>query len=513
MATLFYVGVSFYAAVLIYCTIKLLSTVISRSKSSKKSLVDQFQCAKISKKYPHKDPFLGLDLFVRNATAAASHTFLESVTKRHDEVGETYQLNMLGTVGIMTRDHEIIKAVLSTRFKDFTIDDKRKKVLNPVLGNGIFSTDGPQWTHSRTLLRPQFARAKLVDLSQLEKHLSRLVDLIPEDQEIDLQDLFLRFTMDVATEFLLGESTDGLLAGRGRQRADLEQFSESIKYVQDKMATHIALGRLAVLQPDPKFKHHVRLVHKFVDGFVDKALREHRAAEEKPQNADSSSSSYVLLQALVQDVQDPKCIRDELINILIAGRDTTASLISNVFFLLSRHPKIWEKLRQDIAQFEGRPPTFEQIPQCRSIRYVINESLRLFPPVPVNSRVAVRDTVIPRGGGPDGKSALFVPKGMPVVYNVYGLHRREDIYGPNADEFQPTRWESLRVGWEFVPFSGGPRICIGQQFAIIEASYVLIRFLQIFATLRCEDAQPWVEKIALTVTSRNGVRVSLSRTT
>jgi cytochrome P450 len=75
----------------------------------------------------------------------------------------------------------------------------------------------------------------------------------------------------------------------------------------------------------------------------------------------------------------------------------------------------------------------------------------------------VTDTVLPRGGGADGTSPVLVTAGTPVVYNIHGLHRRRDIYGSDADDFRPDRWEGLRVGWEFLPFSGGPRICIGRE--------------------------------------------------
>jgi cytochrome P450 len=80
----------------------------------------------------------------------------------------------------------------------------------------------------------------------------------------------------------------------------------------------------------------------------------------------------------------------------------------------------------------------------------------MHPVVPGNSRIAYKDTVIPVGGGPDGKSPVFVEKGTIVAYWPYAMHRRTDIYGPDADEFVPERWEKLRPGWEYLPFNGGP---------------------------------------------------------
>lgn len=90
-------------------------------------------------------------------------------------------------------------------------------------------------------------------------------------------------------------------------------------------------------------------------------------------------------------------------------------------------------------------------------------ALRLYPVVPMNNRVAIRDTYIPVGGGPDGKSPVFVPKGRSISYSVYAMHRREDIYGPDAAEFKPERWEKLRPAWDYLPFNGGPRICLGRE--------------------------------------------------
>jgi cytochrome P450 len=129
--------------------------------------------------------------------------------------------------------------------------------------------------------------------------------------------------------------------------------------------------------------------------------------------------------------------------------------------------------------------------------------------VPSNSRTANQDTTLPIGGGADGKSPVFVSKGQRVEYDVYAMHRRKDIYGPDADEFRPERWETIRPGWAFVPFNGGPRICLGQQFALTEASYTTVRILQSFKAITCRDAGPWQEALLLTLASKNGTKVSM----
>jgi cytochrome P450 len=123
----------------------------------------------------------------------------------------------------------------------------------------------------------------------------------------------------------------------------------------------------------------------------------------------------------------------------------------------------------------------------------------------------MRDTVLPLGGGPDGKSPLFVPKDTICIYSPFSMHRRADLFGPNPHSYHPERWAELRVGWEFVPFNGGPRICLGQQYALTEASYVTARLVQEFARLESRDDGEWVEQTTFTVCSHNGTMVGLFR--
>lgn len=147
------------------------------------------------------------------------------------------------------------------------------------------------------------------------------------------------------------------------------------------------------------------------------------------------------------------------------------------------------------------------------LRAILNESLRLYPVVPANSREALNDTVLPVGGGPDGKSPIFVPKGRLVGWSLYAMHRRTDLFGEDAEKFEPDRWigeKGLRPSWEYLPFNGGPRICIGQQFALTEASYTTVRLMQEFKTLESRDPEPWTEFLTLTCTGLNGCKVSMT---
>lgn len=140
-----------------------------------------------------------------------------------------------------------------------------------------------------------------------------------------------------------------------------------------------------------------------------------------------------------------------------------ASLISTLFFCIAKYPLVQERLRTEISETLGaRFPTYEDVKNMKYLNWVIKEVLRVYPPVPQNLRVANKDTILPVGGGPDGRSPVFIPKGHECSFSSFSLHRRRDLWGDDALEFKPERWEKERPTWNYIPFSGGPRICLGQ---------------------------------------------------
>lgn len=166
-------------------------------------------------------------------------------------------------------------------------------------------------------------------------------------------------------------------------------------------------------------------------------------------------------------------------------------MLSWTFQLLAQHADVYTKLRQVILEEFGtydQPVnlTFGQLKSCKYLQSCISETLRLFPVVPVNSRECLVDfTTLPRGGGPDGNAPIFIRKGQEVGYSVHAMHRAPDIWGQDAEKFRSERWmEGRRVDWEFPPFNGGPRICIGWRFALTEGSYVIVRMVQRFGPLK-----------------------------
>lgn len=308
----------------------------------------------------------------------------------------------------------------------------------------------------------------------------------------NLQPMFFRLTIDSATEFLFGESVDSQLSclpdyvsSRPPMAVNEQEFAISFDRAQNTLAQGARLGEGYWLAYDKAFKEHCDRCHTFIDHYVQLALSKEKGAASTTSHG---KQRYVFLDALAQSTRDPVELRSHMISILLAGRDTTASLLSYVFMVFTQHPDVYDKLRAIVLEEFGtynqpKNLTFSNLKSCNYLQWILNETLRLYPVVPVDGRRALRDTTIPSGGGPDGRSPVYVRKGQQVDYSVYVMHRRKDLWGPDAEEFRPGRWDGRKSGWEYLPFNGGPRICIGQQFALTEAGYVIVRLAQRFEVI------------------------------
>jgi len=319
----------------------------------------------------------------------------------------------------------------------------------------------------------------------------------------DLKPLFFRLTLDSATEFLFGESVDSQLAaltGYTSSKAPTlvseQEFAISFDQAQSRIAVGSRLGKAYWLVYDKKFRENCNRCHTFIDYYVQRVL----SGKKTSQKTANGKEKYVFLDALAEATRDPAELRFQSISILLAGRDTTASLLSYVFVLLSQHTDVYRKLRAAVTDQFGtftNPKNlgFENLKSCNYLQWVMNETLRLYPVVPLDNRCALRDTTLPVGGGPDGTAPVYIKKGMQADYSVYVMHRRKDLWGPDADEFRPERFDGRKSGWEFLPFNGGPRICMGQQFALTEAGFVIARMVQRFEEIE-SAGNPWdsVEK-------------------
>ncbi|KAJ0119926.1 Cytochrome P450 [Diaporthe amygdali] len=388
------------------------------------------------------------------------------------------------------------------------------------------------------MFKPQFAREQINNLRETEvavQELFRAVHLIGVDSEngdsveVDLLPMFYRFTMDTATKFLFGESVNTQISAATGDSGKLTSaasslaaefgpgmdFADALSEAQLWITQRIRLQGLHWLLPGKRGRTANAFVRKYAAHYVQLALK--AANDNKRSTMVSSSAGYSLLEALIESTRDPDELRDQILGLLLAGRDTTASLLSWTVLLLARHPDKFAKLRAAALEHFGPYTadtsniTFETLKSCRYLQLTLREALRLYDPSPANVRFAARDTTLPRGGGPDGKTPIFVPKGKTVSFVLHLLHRRKDLWGLDADEFKPERWEKKKMDWNFVPFSGGPRICLGQQYALTEAGYLIVRMLQRFEKIDWLGGAGEPRKtITFTMQPRDGVPVRLT---
>ncbi|ORY13585.1 cytochrome P450 [Clohesyomyces aquaticus] len=444
---------------------------------------------------------------------------------RYQQIGKTFESATVSIQPIIfTIEPENIKTILATDFDSFELGSRRRTLMGPIVGPGIFSNDGAAWKHSRALIRPNFTKMMISDLSTFETHFQNLLKALPAADphsgliQVDLMPLFFRMTLDSASETLLGSSmafnSQLDLPGSASMR-----FMDAFDYVQKKIHLRNVLDRgwmkpfglvytLAKGSKKDQFEQACEVVHSIIDPMILEFLR-------RPVTKKDPHSKYVFLEEMAKVTRDPLELRYEILNVLMAGRDTTAALLTNTFFVLARRPDLWDRVRAEVEEtFHGRLPEYETMRNMKQVKNLLSECLRFYPPVPFNARTAKANTTLPRGGGPDGKSPLFIKKGQQVDYHVYCLHRSPDVFGEDAHLFRPERWEDpvLRPGWGYIPFNGGARICLGQQFALTEASYVLVRLMQEFERMDNRDpVEAWREQIGLVTKTRNGTSVALKR--
>jgi cytochrome P450 len=156
-------------------------------------------------------------------------------------------------------------------------------------------------------------------------------------------------------------------------------------------------------------------------------------------------------------------------HLIIAAFETTPALLGFSFVLIERQEDVFFKLRNVVVDKFGternplEPLTFESLKGCKYLQYVLMETLRLFPAGPSIQRVAIRDTVLPYGGGEDGMGPIAAPKGSTIQLGIYLCHKRKDLWGDDANDFKPERWEGRKKSYDFIPFIAGPQNCLGRE--------------------------------------------------
>lgn len=432
----------------------------------------------------------------------------------------TLNLRILWRDNIISMDQEHLKFVLATGFHLFWRGIAQKERMELVLGSGIFNRDDETWKLHRNIARPFFAKERYSDFEVFEKHCALTLSIISsyelDGYPLDVQDLFGRFIMDAASEFLFGKNLDTLsgtlpVAGKAKMgpKGSLSEdrwgsFTAAFEMAQVNITNR---GRLGSIWPlfelfKDKNEEHSRVIREWLDPLVRHVLDE-RAEMEKA-GISKCTSEKNFLQHLADNSQDPVFIRDQLLNMLLASRDTTSVTLSFIVYFMALDPRITKRLREEVLEYcPNDVPTPGEIKNMKYMRAVIDETLRLFPPVPLNVR-ETRDMgcVLPKSDATQPEAAelppLYMPARTTILITPLLTQRNRSLWGDDADEFDPDRWidpqRSARINANpamFTAFSAGPRICVGQSYAYNQMSHFLVRLLQRFDKFTlAPEAQP-----------------------
>ncbi|KAF8994419.1 cytochrome P450 monooxygenase pc-3 [Cyathus striatus] len=425
-----------------------------------------------------------------------------------EKYGNTYQICLPLERRVFTFEPDHVKAILAAQFATFEKGPMAFEQAKSMLGSGVFNSDGDMWKFHRTMTRPFFIKDRISDFGIFATHadeaLRQATARLSEGYPIDFQDLVSRFTLDSATQFLFGTDVKSLGAGLAYPTSSHKpnpptfnnhpsnRFVAAFLEGQKSISIRARKGQvwpLAELTRDQMKPNRV-VVDEFVTPLMEKAISRKQMKNDELDGEKTES----LLDHLAQQTEDPA-----LVNLLVAGRDTVYGITTDILpYMPAEHPDIAQRLRDEVLNKVGATeyPSYENIRDMKYLRAFLNEVLRLYPPVPMNSRTANKDTVFE--SKTPGTLPLYIPAGTRVSYSVFVMHRRADLWGPDALEFDPDRFIDKRLAkyltpnpFIFCPFNAGPRICLGQQYAYQEASFFLIRLLQQYSSFSlARDAQP-----------------------
>ncbi|CEJ94122.1 hypothetical protein VHEMI09673 [[Torrubiella] hemipterigena] len=454
--------------------------------------------------YPHKGWF-GFDLLKERKIASDNGRSLGHYDDWFAKLGDTWEETIGGQRLINTVDFANVRVVFNADMA--TLGRAGAFHKNDFLGPGIFSSDGPRWKASRDMIKPLFNRAQVRSNAMFKRHVDRLIEQLPRDgTTIDVQPLLKKMNFDAVAEFIFGRSTDSLVPGTQYSNGE---FIEAFNYANAGSLKRRKAGRLAFVHMlDTEYPKSVKMVHQFVDDEVKRVLKElHSPADQ----LDKPSSHYVLLDEIAKHVQDPLTLRYETLNLFAGGRDGVAVLVANALFCIVRKPGLWQALREVALDLDADAELDLDSKPLRRFRNLIYETIRSTGPSATITRTAFQDTILPSGGGPDGKSPIFMAKGDQVCVCGWVCNHIESVWGSDAFDFEPDRWNQLKqIPPEFVPFGGGRRICPAYHQVYLQSAYVIIRLAQEFRHI--ENRDPVLEYVELDrnlTESRNGALVAL----
>ncbi|KAK4278736.1 hypothetical protein QN277_016539 [Acacia crassicarpa] len=396
-------------------------------------------------------------------------------------------------------------------------------ILEPIMGKGLIPADLDTWKQRRRVIAPGFHASYLEAMIKVftacsERTMSKFNELLEgvegrDEQksiELDLEAEFSSLALDI-----IGLGVFNYDFGSVTKESPVIKAVYGTLYEAEHRSTffipywEIPLARWIVPR-QRKFQNDLKIINSCLDELIKNAKDSRQEADvEKLQQRDYLNLKDASLLRFLVDMRgadvDDQQLRDDLMTMLIAGHETTASVLTWACFLLAQNTTKMEKAQAEVDSVLGnRSPTLESLKNLQYIRLIVIEALRLYPQPPLLIRRSLKSDVLP-GGYKGNKDGYAIPAGTDLFISVYNLHR-SPYFWDSPHEFEPERFLVQRKneeieGWAgfdpsrspgalypneiisdfaFLPFGGGPRKCVGDQFALMESTIVLAMLLQNF---------------------------------
>ncbi|XP_055813175.1 cytochrome P450 94A2-like [Solanum dulcamara] len=393
---------------------------------------------------------------------------------------------------IFTANPSNVQYILKTHFHIYQKGEVFKTTMADFLGDGIFNVDGEIWKYQRQVASHEFNTKSLrkfvetvVDAELNERLIPLLADAAVEKKVLDFQDVLQRFAFDNICKIAFGYDPAYLLPSLPQAKFAVA-FEEAVKLSSErfnavfpflwKIRRHFNFGT------EKKFKLAVDEVRQFAKQLVKEKQRE---LSEKS----SLDSVDLLSRFLSVGHKDEDFVTDIVISFILAGRDTTSAALTWFFWLISEHSQVESFILEEIKA-KSESPVYDEVKEMIYTHASLCESMRFYPPVPIDTKSATEDNVLPDG--------TFVKKGTRVSYHPYAMGRVEKLWGKDWDKFRPERWldkDEVSGNWIFMAkdmytypvFQAGPRICLGKEMAFLQMKRVVAGVLRRFRVVPVTD--------------------------
>jgi cytochrome P450 len=409
------------------------------------------------------------------------------------DYGDAVSLNLAGWQIVLLNNPDYAEYVLVRNHRNFIKFPRFFRHAEAIFGQGLLTSEGEFWHRQRRLAAPAFHAQRVAGYGDtMVHHTERMLAGWQPGALRDVHADMMEVTLRITAKTLFDAEVDADVAGLGA----------AIDAIADEIAKRVRRPwRIPDAIPTPGNIRYLRGLRR-IDQLVNAIIRERQTHDD----ADRGDLLSMLMLARDDDGKPmtEQQLRDEVITLLLAGHETTALALSWIWYLLAQHPEADAKLAAELHEvLGGRAPAASDLPRLRYAEQVVTEAMRIYPPVWGFGREALADCEI---GG------YAIPAGTTIIISPWVSHRNPRYFADPA-AFRPERWDgdfaATLPRFAYVPFGGGPRICIGNRFAMMEAVLILATVAQRFR-LELQSDQPVVPMPSITLRPTDGVRVKLA---